>query len=108
MFIDTIDIDPKLLGRAIGVDEIRKAQIEMLDALADFCDKNDITYYLSAGSLLGALRHKGFIPWDDDIDVNMPRPDVDRLIELSGSRLKRAVQRRTKEVRTCAAGYTRR
>ena len=49
MFIDTLDIDPKRVGRVVEVDEIRKAQIEMLDVLADYCDRNGITYYLSAG-----------------------------------------------------------
>ena len=87
MFVDAVEIDRSRLGRAVGTEEIRRAQIEMLDALADFCDRNGITYYLSAGSLLGAVRHRGYIPWDDDIDVNMPRPDVEKLIALSGGRL---------------------
>ena len=87
MFVDTVDIDRHRLGRAVDTEEIRRAQLEMLDALVDCCHRNGLTYYLSGGTLLGAVRHKGYIPWDDDIDVNMPRPDVDRLIELTGGRL---------------------
>jgi lipopolysaccharide cholinephosphotransferase len=57
--------------------------LEMLIAFDKFCQKHGLTYYLSGGTLLGAVRHKGFIPWDDDIDVNMPRPDCEKLMQLS-------------------------
>lgn len=87
MIVDSCQIDSSMLGREIGSEEMRRVQIEMLDALVDFCEKHHLTYYLSGGTLLGAVRHKGFIPWDDDIDVNMPRPDADRLIELTGGKL---------------------
>lgn len=87
MIIDTRVYDPSKLGRVIGQEEMRKAQLEMLDIFADFCEKHNLVYYLSGGTLLGAVRHKGFIPWDDDIDVNMPRPDFERLLELTNHRL---------------------
>lgn len=68
-------------------EESRKVQLDMLNVLAEFCDKNNLRYFLSGGTLLGAIRHQGFIPWDDDIDINMPRPDCERLMQLTKGRL---------------------
>lgn len=66
-------------------EELRKWQLKLLDILVyfrDFCEEHHLRFYLSAGTCLGAIRHKGFIPWDDDLDVQMPRPDYDKLIEI--------------------------
>ncbi len=62
--------------------EIQKLLQGMLDTFVNYCTKHKLRYYLVGGSLLGAVRHKGFIPWDDDIDVGMPRPDYERFLEL--------------------------
>lgn len=67
---------------------LRKAQhrmVEMLAFLDDVCKQNDIVYYLAFGSLLGAVRHNGFIPWDDDLDVYIKDTDLKRLREIINS-----------------------
>lgn len=61
---------------------LKSEELELLAELKRLCQKHGLTYFLTAGTLLGAVRHKGFIPWDDDIDVAMPRRDFDRLAEL--------------------------
>lgn len=55
---------------------------EILDVIHDFCKNNNLCYSLAYGTLLGAVRHQDFIPWDDDVDVMMPREDYDRLLAL--------------------------
>lgn len=67
--------------------ELHGILLEMLDVFCHICDENNLTYYLIGGSCLGAIRHKGFIPWDDDIDIGMPREDYDRFNTLAQSKL---------------------
>ena len=66
--------------RKIEADEIQKYLLGIVTAFDEFARENGITYYLSGGTLIGAVRHSGFIPWDDDIDIMMPRKDYDKLL----------------------------
>lgn len=66
--------------KKIGIDEQRKIQTDILSDVAMFCEAHDIKYFLAYGTLLGAIRHKGYIPWDDDIDIWMPEPDYERFL----------------------------
>lgn len=66
------------------VKELQQYALDTLKQFDEFCKKNNLKYYLSEGTLLGAARHNGFIPWDDDVDVVMPRDDYNRFIELYG------------------------
>ena len=63
-------------------EDVKRIQMEILDVVAAFCEANNISYWIDSGTLLGAIRHKGYIPWDDDIDVGMLRPDFERFMEL--------------------------
>ncbi|MBE6470101.1 MAG: LicD family protein [Coriobacteriaceae bacterium] len=65
----------------LTVDEVREIQMQIADEVAAICEAHGLTYYLSSGNLLGAARHKGFIPWDDDLDLMMLRDDYDTLVE---------------------------
>lgn len=66
----------------ISLEEMKKCELEMLTFIHEVCIKNNLRYFLAYGTLIGAVRHKGFIPWDDDIDIVMPRKDFVKLCEL--------------------------
>ena len=66
----------------ISFEEHKKIMLDILLYFDNFCKEHNLRYYLADGSLIGAVRHKGFIPWDDDIDLEMPRPDWIKLKEL--------------------------
>lgn len=73
------------------VNNLRKLQLEELRILEEFvrvCKENNLRYYSLGGTLLGAIRHKGFIPWDDDIDVAMPRKDYEKFLTLKKENFK--------------------
>ena len=68
--------------REIQLDELRKLQMQILDYVDAFCRKYDIKYTISGGTLLGAVRHGGFIPWDDDMDIQMLRDEYNKFTKI--------------------------
>lgn len=69
-------------ARRLELDEVKLIEKDILEFFDEFCRENNLRYWLSGGSMLGAVRHNGFIPWDDDIDVFMPDVDYERFIAL--------------------------
>ena len=68
--------------KRISFEEAKRVELDILLHVAKFCDEHGLRYFLAYGTLIGAVRHKGFIPWDDDIDIQMPREDYEKLLEL--------------------------
>ncbi len=68
--------------KSIALKEMQKIELDLLIELDRVCSENGLRYYIDGGTLLGAMCYEGFIPWDDDIDIKMPRPDYDRLLNM--------------------------
>lgn len=90
--IDRIEVKRSLKKTKVylsGTDlrQVQLAQLEILKEFAAVCEQHNLQYFLCFGTLLGAVRHRGFIPWDDDLDVGMPREDYDRFLEIADQAL---------------------
>ncbi len=86
----------------IKPEDLRRIQLKSLEMLLYFkeiCDKNGLLFYFCGGCCIGALRNKGFIPWDDDIDIFMPRADYERLAEIWPSQADNSRYRYTRTTR---------
>lgn len=68
--------------RSVTAEEMKQIMLDMLVSFDEFCREHHLRYYLTGGTLLGAVRHHGYIPWDDDIDVGMPRTDYEKFSEI--------------------------
>lgn len=68
--------------KSINQNELKSIQLDILKHIDSFCKENNIRYFLIGGSAIGAVRHHGFIPWDDDIDITMLREDYDRFVSI--------------------------
>jgi lipopolysaccharide cholinephosphotransferase len=77
IFFPKIELQPEC------IQQMRKKQLHMLELVVFICDKYELAYWLDGGTLLGAVRHGGFIPWDDDIDIAMMHEDFDRFLEVA-------------------------
>lgn len=68
--------------KKISDDELKKVSLDGLKFIKEICEKNNLEYYIGYGTLIGAIRHEGFIPWDDDIDIWMKRDEYEKFIEI--------------------------
>lgn len=73
-------------GNKLSEQEVKRLEVEILNYIVSVCQEHNLTYFLAYGTLLGAVRHKGFIPWDDDVDIWMPTEDYDKFIKITRGR----------------------
>ncbi len=70
-----------------NIDILHKVDMDIVKEVVGLCDRHGLTYYMLGGTMLGAVRHQGFIPWDDDIDLGMPRDDYEKFLEIAPKEL---------------------
>ena len=72
----------KMSERILSLEEIKQVELDILEYLHKICEKHDIKYFIDFGTLLGAVRHQGFIPWDDDTDISLARDEFEKLYKV--------------------------
>ena len=96
MQIDTLKIDKDFFKEEVRCNytvsskmkKVWAVELDMLKKIEEICDKYEITYYADSGTLIGVVRHNGFIPWDDDIDIVMKRDDYNKFLDVAEKELK--------------------
>ena len=66
-----------------NIELLHEADLAIVKEVVKICDQNGLKYYMLGGTMLGGIRHKGFIPWDDDMDLGVPRKDYERFLEIA-------------------------
>ena len=74
--------------KELSLQELKEIEFDILKMFDDFCKENNIRYFLAYGTLLGAIRYKKFIPWDDDMDLGMLRSDYEKFCRIAPQKLK--------------------
>ena len=93
--------------KRMNIEDVQKALLDLMKEVHAFLDENEIKYYLLGGSALGAIRHNGFIPWDDDIDIGLLREDYEKFLSISGAFNSRYEIVNFKNAHNCDFGLTR-
>lgn len=75
------------MTKQTNIEKLHEADMAIVKEVINICDRNSLMYYMLGGTMLGAIRHKGFIPWDDDIDLGMPRKDYEKFLEIAPKEL---------------------
>lgn len=76
-------MDTRNISEKHELSKLQKAELEIFKIFVKICEEKELSYFICGGSFLGAVRHHGFIPWDDDIDVAMPRPDFEKFLRIA-------------------------
>ena len=76
----------------VNIKELQRAELDILKEIILICERHNLTWFAIGGTLLGAVRHNGFIPWDDDIDIGLPRKDYEKLLQYAEKELPESYQ----------------
>ena len=88
------------------LERLKKTEMEVLAAFIEICEKHDLPYFLNGGTAIGAVRHQGFIPWDDDMDVGMLRDDYEKFLQVAPKEMEGKFELMNAEINKDCPGYT--